>query len=95
MSAVTIKNRDSNAVILKSASGDSVQINPGAIRIVSDEFLIDYDTIKIRILSRNDAIEVTSSSEIIVPEITVANSNVDSISFAANTAKANLLTKNK
>jgi hypothetical protein len=50
-----IKNRTDKPQQLFSATGDSVQINPHAIAMVDESFLIDFDRLKIQILDKKVA----------------------------------------
>lgn len=80
---VKIKNRAPHAVLLKSKAGDVIQINSGAIKEVSDEFLVSYNTKEIQLLSRKPI-----HTEILQKEEGIAASEAEIAVKSANSSKA-------
>lgn len=70
---VKIKNRAPHAVLLKSNSGDVIQINASAIKEVSDEFLASYNSKEIQLLSRKPLQTEVAQKEEFAVNITSIN----------------------
>lgn len=61
---VKIKNRTAFPVLLKAVSGDTIQINAGVIKEVSDEFLVSYDSKAIQLLSKKPIVTEVAVAEV-------------------------------
>lgn len=61
---VKVRNKTSHSEILYSADGDSIQINPQAVVNVDEKFLVDFNKMKIQVLTKKTLItEVSSEKE--------------------------------
>lgn len=63
---VRVKNRTAHAILLTSASGDTIQLNASVTKDIDDSFLIDYDTKAIQVMQKK-TVTVDTSPKAVSP----------------------------
>lgn len=54
---IKVKNRTPHAILLRNATGDTVQLNGNTIKEIDNSFLIDYDVTAIQLIQPKPAIQ--------------------------------------